>query len=92
VAAPEVAPCPACGEKVVWAIGTHSAAWMPLDAEPDPNGSMELDMSSWDRHPRARKVSAKLQFGRKQLRVPHATTCTRKEQLKLHVYSPPPAM
>lgn len=89
MAAAPVEACPACQELVVWAIGTQSAMWMALDAEPSPDGSMELDTSSWDGHPRARRVSPKLQFGRKQLRIPHAATCTRKDQLKTHVYNPP---
>jgi hypothetical protein len=82
--------CPACQAPVVWAISITTAAWTPLNADPTPDGTLELQ-SSWDGHPRARKVSPKLAFGRKELRAPHATTCTRKEQLKLHHYGPPPA-
>lgn len=82
-------PCPACQTQIVWAISVTTATWVPLEAEPSPDGSMELDTSSWDGHPRARRVSPKLRFGRKLLRVPHTTTCTRKDQLKLHLYNPP---
>jgi hypothetical protein len=81
-------PCPACEAPVVWAIGVATAMWMPLDADPAPDGTLELT-SNWDGHPRARKVSPKLAFGRKELRAPHLTTCTRKDRLKLHNYSPP---
>ena len=81
-------PCPACKAPVVWAIGVTTATWTPFDAEPTAAGTMELT-SNWDGHPRARKVSPKLAFGRRGLRVLHATTCIRKDQLKLHSYCPP---
>jgi hypothetical protein len=81
-------PCPACQAPVVWAIAITTATWTSFDAEPSPVGMMELT-PNWDGHPRARKVTPKLAFGRRQLRAPHATTCTRKDQLKLHHYLPP---
>ncbi len=84
-------PCPACAVPVVWAIGVATAAWTPLEADPSPEGTIELT-PGWDGHPRARKVSAKLAFGRQGLRLPHATTCTNKDRLKAYNYSPPPAV
>jgi hypothetical protein len=83
-----VEKCPSCKVAVVWAISVTTATWTPFDAEPTAAGTMELT-SNWDGHPRARKASPKLAFGRRQLRVPHVTTCTRKDQLKLYHYMPP---
>jgi hypothetical protein len=82
--------CPACKSPVVWAVSITTATWMPLNADPTPDGTLELT-SNWDGHPRARKVSPKLAFGRKELRALHATTCIRKDRLKLYSYNPPPA-
>lgn len=83
-----VEQCPACKAEVVWALTTSSATWMPLDAEASPAGTMALE-AGWDGHPRTHKTSAKLAFGRRTLRTPHATTCVRSKSLREYHYSPP---
>ena len=82
--------CPACQAPVVWAISITTAAWTALDAEPSPDGTLMVE-PGWDGHPRVRPVTAKLRFGRRELRRPHLASCARKDRLKLYHYAPPPA-
>lgn len=78
-----VVPCPACGHPIVWARDP-SARRTPVDADASPEGTLSL-ATGWDGTPQVRRPSARLAYGRTNLHRPHATTCTKKAQLKTHM-------
>lgn len=76
----KIEPCPACDQAIFWAMD-GLAKRIPVDVTPSTMGTLSLSFA-WDGQPRVRKPSAKLAFGRTDLRTPHLQTCTRPRVLR----------
>lgn len=69
-----------CGAPIIWA---HSATGSrtPLDAQPSPNGSVELYRDSAG-NPRSRVIPKAERAGRSDLRTSHFATCERADAFR----------
>lgn len=65
-------PCKSCRRLVIWTT-TERGKPMPVDAQPDPAGSVALSIEDGKVH--SRVVSVKLRFGRKDLHTSHFVGC-----------------
>ncbi len=79
--------CPLCSGSVIWALDDRGA-WVPIDAQTHPDGSIALSFS-WEGHPRAKDIKSMVaRFGR-LLRLPHLKNCPKPKELRVYHYSPP---
>jgi hypothetical protein len=78
----QVTACSAatCGAPIIWA---HSATGSrtPLDAQPSPNGSVELYRDSAG-NPRSRVIPKAERAARSDLRTSHFATCNRADAFR----------
>lgn len=76
------ARCSSCGAPITWAV-TTTGKRMPVDAEPAPNGNVELTplLSAFNREPTEATVHAQRPLGHEgPLHLSHFVTCPQADE------------
>lgn len=70
-------PCRSCGQPVIWCI-TERLQAMPVDAEPVPDGNIQLvarPVGSFGGRPLAKILNVAQRFGKTNLHTSHFVDC-----------------
>jgi hypothetical protein len=68
-------PCRSCSQPMIWAVSATTGGAQPIDPDPTPDGTVELESRGPLMAPLAHGVPPAKRAGRTDLRLAHHSTC-----------------